>query len=183
MMMAVGLPLAACDGLPGFNDRTPPEAAAPGQAGASEPASVVARKLDAIKAALQARNLGVARDLSRQAQGEFPTDPEVHLARSRIEAEIGNAGDSAAAFLLALDNGLVDPAKALADPVFDPVRDGPAFEPVHRAMADGEQLSTGRKSAAPPRVTSRLKAGDVEIVETESGASIRAGDVHLDADD
>ncbi len=187
--LVAGLALAGCGDVPGFG--ATPKKPTPPPTAAVRPVAIASTADDAVeaaKAALMAQNLGLAADLAAKGQTQFPRDNRLHLLRAQAEARLGNAGDSAGAFLLALDTGLAESAQALNASDFDDVRDSKPFVPVLArlgSLSSANPASAARleRRAAPPRVTSRVRAGDVEIIETTDGASVRAGDVRLDADD
>lgn len=133
------------------------------------------KKLAEIERAFSRMNYGEAATLAASGQGAFPGDARFHLAAARAQARLGDAEASAFALERAHSAGLGDVQHALADPAFDTVRR-------HRAFA---------RFATPPRATptrgsvtvepeSRIRAGDVEIIEGPDGDYIRAGDVVLD---
>ena len=138
-------------------------------------AATEAERAAEIEKALTDRNFGLAAENAKAAQGAYPQSARVHLLAAMAEARLGNAGNAAAAFERSVDAGLEDAEQALANQAFDTVRNDPAFAPVRN------RLRPSRTSASPTRsARDNVRAGDVEIVEDESGTYVRAGDIVLD---
>ncbi|MBD3572807.1 hypothetical protein EJ082_07465 [Brevundimonas diminuta] len=127
-------------------------------------------RLAAIDDSLARMNYGEAARLAAEAQTQFPGDSRLHAAAARAQARLGDADASAAALQRAVAAGLPDVATLLADPAFDAVRE-------HKAFAASRPRTAAK---APAAATSRIRAGDVEIIESADGDVIRAGDVVLD---
>lgn len=147
-------------------------AATQGQASGA-PESVMA----AVRGAVGDQNLGDAAVLVKAAQSQFPTDPRIHLLAAEVEARLGNAGNSAAAFRRALDSGLDEPIEALRASAFDPVRGSATFRQLQTELAPGKLSMTPRAERSP---TERVQAGDVKIITDATGDYVRAGDIVLD---
>lgn len=143
-----------------------------------EPSSATSESETAavIEKALTDRNFGLAAENARAAQVAYPHSARMHLLAGMAEARLGNAGSAAAAFTRAVDAGLEDPERALADPAFDTVRGDPAFASVHKRL----RPNPPRANRETPPSRDRVRAGDVEILEDESGTYVRAGDIVLD---
>lgn len=134
--------------------------------------------IGAIRSAMNAGNFGLAAAQAKAAQQAQPHSALVHLLAAQAEGQLGNAGNSAIAFGRALDAGLENPDQALADPAFDSVRATSVFEPVRRRLGAAVRVTTG--ATTPVRERDAVRAGNVEIIEDESGAYVRAGDIVLD---
>lgn len=132
-------------------------------------------KLAGIENAFARMNYGEAAMLAASGQQAFPGDARLHLAAARAQARLGDAEASASALERARSAGLTDLKEALVDPAFETVRG-------HRAFA--RFATPPRETPERPRVAagpqSRIRAGDVEIIEGADGDHIRAGDVVLD---
>lgn len=129
-------------------------------------------RLAAIDDSLARMNYGEAARLAAEAQAQYPGDARLHAAAARAQARLGDAEASAAALQRAVAAGLPDVAALLADPAFDAVRGHKAF------AAYRPRLAAAPAQNHPP--ASRIRAGDVEIIESADGDVIRAGDVVLD---
>ena len=140
-----------------------------------------AAALSGFDGAMTAQNFGQAAQMAAMAQAARPEDPTAHLQRAQAEAAKGDAKASATAFLQALAAELPDAQAALAEPVFDSVRSSQPFRAVKAAMAPetpakaAAAASTARKRAP----ETRIRAGNVEIIEGPNGGVVRAGDVVL----
>jgi hypothetical protein len=127
-------------------------------------------RLAAIDDSLARMNYGEAARLAAEAQAQYPGDHRMHAAAARTQARLGDADASAAALQRAVAAGLPDVAALLADPALAAVRE-------HKAFAAYRPRTAAK---APAAATSRIRAGDVEIIESADGDVIRAGDVVLD---
>lgn len=169
MAFRLSLPTLLCSaalasfGLAACNKPEPPPASEAVEANADS-------RLAAIDDSLARMNYGEAARLAAAAQAQYPGDARLHAAAARAQARLGDAEASAAALQRAVAAGLPDVAALLADPAFDTVRD-------HQALAAYRPRRAAKAPAAP---TSRIRAGDVEIIESADGDVIRAGDVVLD---
>nr|WP_312295644.1 hypothetical protein [Brevundimonas diminuta] len=150
---------AACDKV-----ETPPVA----EAAEATPDAL----LGAVNNSLASMNYGEAARLAAEAQARFPGDHRLHAAAARAQARLGDAEASAVALERAVAAGLPNAADLLAEPAFDAVRGHKAF------AAYRPHLPAAPKQDRQP--ASRIRAGDVEIVESADGDVIRAGDVVLD---
>jgi hypothetical protein len=159
-----------------------PEPATETDSGGAPAEATAADAIAGVRAALAEHNLGVARERARAAATAHPGDPQVHLLAAQVEARLGNAGDSAAAFLKAMDTGLDTPATHLGDPAFAGVRDSAPFAAIRQRLRPAAPpLASRAKTPAPaPAPRERIRAGDVEIIEDGSGTRIRAGDLVMD---
>ena len=150
---------AACDKV-----ETPPVA----EAAEATPDAL----LGAVNNSLASMNYGEAARLAAEAQARFPGDHRLHAAAARAQARLGDAEASAVALERAVAAGLPNAADLLAEPAFDAVRGHKAF------AAYRPHLPAAPKQDRQP--ANRIRAGDVEIVESADGDVIRAGDVVLD---
>jgi|GEM_PF-1571775 len=150
---------AACDKV-----ETPPVA----EAAEATPDAL----LGAVNNSLASMNYGEAARLAAEAQARFPGDHRLHAAAARAQARLGDAEASAVALERAVAAGLPNAADLLAEPAFDAVRGHKAFAAYRPHLPAAPQQD--RQPA------SRIRAGDVEIVESADGDVIRAGDVVLD---
>ena len=132
-------------------------------------------------AAMAAHNFGQAVQMAALAQAAHPEDPATHLQRAQAEAAKGDAKASATAFLQALAAELPDAKAALAEPVFDSVRNSQPFRAVKAAMAPETPAKTAPAASTVRQRApeTRIRAGNVEIVEGPNGGVVRAGDVVL----
>jgi len=169
MAFRLSLPTLLCSaalasfGLAACNKPEAPPASEAAEANADS-------RLAAIDDSLARMNYGKAARLAAEAQAQYPGDHRLHAAAARAQARLGDADASAAALQRAVAAGLPDVRALLADPAFDTVRD-------HQALAAYRPRRAAKAPAAP---TSRIRAGDVEIIESADGDVIRAGDVVLD---
>lgn len=131
-------------------------------------------RLAEIEAALAQMNYGEAAGKAREAQTAFPGDARLHLAAAKAEARLNDAEASAAALERARATGLSDVSGALNDPAFNDVRSHKAFAKFVRPAP------VAPSSALPRKPENRIRAGDVEIIESADGDYVRAGDVVLD---
>jgi len=150
-------------------DQADPEVSAPAPAASAD--DVLGR----IDAAFSQMNYGQAAVLASSGQQAFPGNARIHIAAAKAQARLGDAEASASALERARDAGMSSLAEALADPAFDHVRNHRAFARFHTSTrAASLPASTPRKSE------SRIRAGDVEIIEGTGGDYVRAGDIVLD---
>lgn len=155
----------ASSGLAACNKPETPPAAEAAEASADA-------RLGAVNDSLARMNYGEAARLAAEAQSHFPGDHRLHAAAARAQARLGDAEAAAAALTRAVAAGLPSPAEVLAEPAFDAVRDHKAFTAYRPPLA--------AKAGASVAPTSRIRAGDVEIIESADGDVIRAGDLVLD---
>lgn len=142
-----------------------------------QPQADLQQTVSGIQLAIAEKNYGDAASLAKAAQAAFPTAAEVHLLAAQAEGYLGNSGNAATAFQRAVDNGLAEPRSALADPAFESVRTSDAFA---RIRSNYSPVVANGATRAPVVARERIRAGDVEIVEDETGSYVRAGDVVLD---
>lgn len=147
----------------------------PGEAIKETPAPSADENLAGIEDSFSRMNYGDAATLAASGQQTFPGDARFHLAAARAQARLGDAEASAFALERARSAGLTDLQDALVDPAFDAVRGHPAFA---RFLTSPRATPPRRSGVAESE--SRIRAGDVEIIEGASGDYIRAGDVVLD---
>ncbi|WP_433947312.1 hypothetical protein [Brevundimonas diminuta] len=172
MAFRLSLPALLCSvalasfGLAACNPPATPAASEAAEGGADA-------RLSAVNDSLARMNYGEAARLAADAQTQFPGDPRLHAAAARAQARLGDAEAAAAALARAVAAGLPNAAEVLTDPAFDAVRD-------HRAFAAYRARSVAAAPTPRPEPTSRIRAGDVEIVESAHGDVIRAGDLVLD---
>lgn len=170
MAFRLSLPALLCSaalasfGLAACNKPEAPPAAEAAEASADA-------RLGAVNDSLARMNYGEAARLAAEAQSQFPGDHRLHAAAARAQARLGDADAAAAALTRAVAAGLPNAAEVLAEPAFDAVRD-------HKVFAAYRPRAVAPKPA--PEPTSRIRAGDVEIIESANGDVIRAGDVVLD---
>lgn len=131
----------------------------------------------AVQAAISEQNLGDAAAKAKAAQAQFPANPRIHLLAAEVEGQLGNAGNSVAAFRRALDSGLEEPIMALRAPAFDQVRDSETFRQLQTELAPAKLTTAPRAERS---TTERVRAGDVEITTDATGDYVRAGDIVLD---
>lgn len=136
--------------------------------------------LDEARAAIVARNFGEASELASEAVRSDPDNPATHYELARASALQGNEGQALSELGLAIDKGLADAPRALADPAFDNLRDSRSFAALEeRASPRREPVSEpARKADAdePEREPA------VEISSTDGRETIRAGDVVINDD-
>lgn len=130
---------------------------------------------DRVRGALSARNFGQAAEVARTAVIAYPTDPQLYLLAARSEAELGNAGSSAQAFVRSLELGLPDARREFGDAAFSSVRTDDAFSEVRRRLGAAASASARQTAQVSGE---RLAAGEVEIVDGPDGY-VRAGDIVL----
>ena len=132
--------------------------------------------LDEARAAIVARNFGEAEELASEAVNSDPDNPAGHYELARAEALLGNEGKAVAELRLAIDKGLADAPRALADAAFDNIRSGSDFAELE-------------ERASPRRVPLRQAEADepahepaVQISADNGHETVRADDVVINDD-
>lgn len=141
----------------------------------SEAVATADTALDEVEAALGQLNFGDAAAGARRAQQAFPGDVRIQLAAARAYGRLGDASASADALNRARAIAPVDIEAVVAEPAFASVRHEEAFAPFRKIS------QPVRAAEARSQTEQRLRAGDVEIVETSRGDYVRAGDIVLDS--
>ena len=139
------------------------------------PASTVqAPTLAEVRASIVAGNYGDAAQKAQSYISGHANDPDGYFEDARAEALAGNQGRAFDALEKAVNNGLANPAQALADPSFDTIRDSDRFNTLSARAAPASQ------GGAVSKVEAGSGADHVEISGKGAGTHIRAGDVKLD---
>ncbi|GAA4019341.1 hypothetical protein GCM10022280_18950 [Sphingomonas swuensis] len=130
------------------------------------------------RAAIVARNFGEAVLRASEAVDADPHDPAAHYELARAEALQGNEGRALQALRTAVDKGLADPSRALADPAFDQLQGNPEFAALEERASPMRQATRSAQSQRPEQPDEPA----VEIRENGGREVIRAGDVVIDTD-
>lgn len=168
------LALAGCDGM--SEDRTTGDEIS--QADQAKTGLSGPEQLNAVRAAIIARNFGEAATLARAAVTNNPEDPEVQLLLARAEALLGNSGNALHALERAVTAGIAKPAEAILDSAFDSLRNDSRFAAIEALVQPAAKVD----APMPPKRQSApvSERPEVEIGTRNGKDYIRAGDIVID---
>lgn len=164
------LALTGCDGV-GKNNQSGSVDQPTGSTSSS------AERMNAIRAALVARNFGEAATLARSLVNDAPGDPEAQLLLARAEALLGNIGNAVESLDRAVTAGLANPVEALADPAFSSMRNDSRFVALSARVQPAPMANA---PALPKQRATTTDRPEVEISTRDGEDYIRAGDVVID---
>lgn len=132
--------------------------------------------LDAVRAAIVARNFGQAVELAQAEVDRNISDPDAYFELARAQALASNEGLALDALRKSIELGVSNAAQRLEDPAFEQMRNSERFA----AIAD---IAYTKAEPSKGTTAKRAYSSDVSISNKPGGGThIQAGDVVLDTD-